>query len=139
MIHVWLSALSALSLLTAVGLVLVWLRGRRRLRRVEDALQAALDALHGDVRALCTTSSRAGDQLLDLERRTRRLMEQQEQLEMKSPVTGSYRHAIALARRGADTEALVQTCGLSRGEAELVELLHRSGDHSVETQDMKVN
>lgn len=135
----WLSALSALSLLTAAGLALAWHRGRRRLRRVEEALQAALDGLHGDVRALCTTSSRAGDHLLDLERRTRRLMEQQEQLEMKSPVTGSYRHAIALARRGADKEALVQTCGLSRGEAELVELLHRSGDSSSEKQQHKIN
>ncbi len=39
-----------------------------------------------------------------------------------------YEHAIHLVQKGADVNDLVTTCGLSQGEADLVNLLHRISD-----------
>ncbi len=40
----------------------------------------------------------------------------------------SYEHAIHLVQKGVDVNELVSTCGLSQGEADLVNLLHRISD-----------
>jgi len=44
-----------------------------------------------------------------------------------------FNEAIIFAKRGADARKLIDTCGLSHGEARLVELLH--GSENVNTSD----
>ena len=67
---------------------------------------------------MCASARHVGDRLLILEREVRRLGEALNLLEMKRAPVGHYRHAIALAARGASAEELITSCGLARGEAE---------------------
>ena len=111
--------------------------GCRRLKRVRGVRRRA-DERH--LHVLCGSLRELGDRLLGLESDLRRLMERQDQVEMRAPTTEYFKHAIALVRRGASLEDLVSACGLAKGEAELLHLLHhadgRSGDalkvHSAE-------
>ncbi len=54
------------------------------------------------------------------------LQTRQEQLELRDPDNRSYERAIQLVHRGASIEDLMASCGLSRGEAELVLAVNRS-------------
>jgi hypothetical protein len=63
--------------------------------------------------------------LTELERQLRRISEQQKQPPARDVPHPHYEPAIRLAQKGADVEDLVATCGLARGEAELIALLHR--------------
>ncbi len=115
---------------SAAGLALAglagWLLvGRRRLRAEE--LERRLAALERDLRALCATQARVGDRLRDAEAEIRRLGEVQGRLEMKAPGNGAYRQAETLAAHGASVEELVATCGIGRGEAALLRLVHHRG------------
>lgn len=96
----------------------------RRERAARVALEARVASLEGDHRVLCAAQARVGDRLLEVEQQVRGLLQGQTQLEMKAPATESYRHAISLVERGASTDELVSSCGLARGEAELVHLIH---------------
>ena len=78
------------------------------------------------LRALCGSLRELGDRVLVVEADLRRLMERQDQVEMRSPSTEYFKHAIALVRRGASLEDLISNCGLAEGEAELLHLLHHA-------------
>lgn len=52
--------------------------------------------------------------------------ERLEKLELSNAATGPYNQAAQLAARGRGTEELIETCGLSRTEAELMVKLHRT-------------
>ena len=120
--------LQAATLTAVVALVAVeWvrvLRGRRR----ERATDAALQRLREDVQALCTGAVNMGKHLAAMEQKIRRLSERQDQLELRDPSQQAYGHAIRLAQRGAEIDELIASCGLTRGEAELLLRLHRSGE-----------
>ena len=45
----------------------------------------------------------------------------------REPVSPAYEMASKLARRGAPREEIMETCGLSRGEADLISMLSRMG------------
>ena len=107
-----------------------YLCGCRQLKRVHGVRRRAEERhLH----ALCGSLRELGDRLLSLESDLRRLMERQDQVEMRAPSTEYFKHAIALVRRGATLEDLIADCGLAKGEAELLHLLHHAnGSHSGE-------
>lgn len=42
----------------------------------------------------------------------------------ETPGTGAFRQAIALSKHGATTRQLIDTCGLSQGEAHLIQTLY---------------
>lgn len=69
--------------------------------------------------------------LVELERRLRQVGEQQKQPSVRDTMHSHYEPAIRLARKGADVDELVATCGLARGEAELIALLHRKDTPAV--------
>lgn len=93
-------------------------------RRARATLARRIESLERDHRAACGAEAEVGDRLLEVEQQVRALVHGQTQLEMKAPASESYRHAITLVERGASTEDLVSRCGLARGEAELVHLIH---------------
>lgn len=78
------------------------------------------------MQAVCVGARGMGEAVVLLEDRLRRLTERQDELALREPDQGVYHQAIRLASRGASVEELVTTCGLPRGEAELVQILHRS-------------
>jgi len=50
-----------------------------------------------------------------------------DQLSLKEPAQQTYRHAVKLVKSGACINEVVESCGLSRGEAELIMLLNKMG------------
>ena len=130
-IQSWLAheafGLSAPLLLLAVsGLVflaaaLLLLRGRREFVR---HLHEIRDLQH-NIRAITAAAIGVGERVLELERRQRRLTERQEQLDIYDPANQSYEQAIRMVKGGADVSELVDVCGISESEAELVALMHR--------------
>jgi len=103
-------------------LLLNLLRGRRQGRAGRDP---RIESLQRDLRALASAAVGMGERVLEVERRQRRLAEQQQSLELFESANQPYEQAIHLAHQGADAEELVATCGLSRSEAELITMMHR--------------
>lgn len=113
------------ALVTVLVLVQVYqLLAVRRLRRQLYSRENQSSRHHDDFAALCKASVGAGDHLVRLEQQVRRLTERQEQIEMRSAGDRPYTQAIQMVQRGADISELVSKCGLTRGEAELIAMLH---------------
>ncbi len=125
--NLWLmAAVVLLAVIAVAGLV-----GQRRSAARQDA---AVRILQNDLRALCNAAVGMGDRVNQLERRLRQLSERQEalglrqeQFDQEDPEVRSYSQAIKMAHKGAPVDDLIEVCGLSRGEAELVAMMHRLG------------
>ncbi len=110
-----------LVLLTGFG---VWsVISRQILTHRIDQMQEDLVSLERDLSAVCTSASRAGDRLVDAENRNRLIAKRQTEFEASMPNTVRYKQAESMLRRGAADEELINSCGLSRGEAELLRCL----------------
>lgn len=126
---------STLALITFVfafvGLALLGLGvacgyGFAAIRRTRSALAVAetqIGALRREVEAATAVAVRAGERLRKLEQATGQMGERLGQLELRGEGR-PYDQAIALVQRGADADRLVRNFGLSRGEADLVALVH---------------
>ena len=90
-------------------------------------LEAELQEAREHTAQLAQGVSQAAGACVVMQQRIDSLSERQEQLRHLDEESGSYRHAIRLAREGGSVEQLVQDCGLNRGEAELVIALHGAG------------
>lgn len=111
----------AISSLVFLCTALAMLHGRRKfikhLHEIRD--------LQNDIRAITAAAIGVGERVLELERRQRRLAERQEQLDIYDPANQPYEQAIEMVKNGADVQELVDVCGISESEAELVALMHR--------------
>jgi len=87
-------------------------------------LSESVAHLQGDMNALCSGSVGVGKRINRLETKSRLQAERQTRLEHQTPDLQSYGNAARLANKGADVEELVDHCGLSRGEAELILFLN---------------
>ena len=122
MIDNWLLA----PVLIVIPLLVAWevLRGiryQKQMRQQDNAMRR----LQSDLHALCAGSISMGKHISALEQRLHRMTERQDQLELRDPVQQAYAHAIRLAQQGADVGDLMDRCGLSQGEAELLLRVHR--------------
>ncbi|MGM0412949.1 MAG: DUF2802 domain-containing protein [Pseudomonadota bacterium] len=111
-------AVALLALLMAVVALVTMRRERARLAREAEVVR-------GDMRALVSAAVGVGERVMRLERQLTQLAERQDQLDLNDPAHQSYQQAIRMARRGSDMNELIEVCGLTRGEAELVTMLHR--------------
>ncbi len=112
---------------TTVLLAIVCLALFRKLKRAQEYLvdmQNKLDQSQSDVRALCTGAVGVGRRLNRIEAKLRIQNERQDKLELNEPSLQVYGQATRMAKKGADLDELVNTCGLSRGEAELIVMLN---------------
>ncbi len=96
----------------------------RRLRALLRSREAQTLRQRDDFAAMCKASVGAGDQLVRLERQVRRLTERQDQIEMRTASDRPYTQAIQMVQHGADVDELIAKCGMTRGEAELIAMLH---------------
>lgn len=96
-----------------------------RSQRTNRRQRAELLQLRSDIRALTTSSVGVGGRVLELERRLRRLAQRQEEFDIYESANQPYEHAIAMARKGANVNEIEDMCGVSRNEAELIQMMHR--------------
>jgi len=106
--------------------------GLRQFRREQSLLRGRcgdagerIHQLEQELGALCNASVGAGEHVLRLEQQMQRIIERQNGLEMRPPGDRPYNQASQLVNKGADIDELVDTCGLTRGEAELLVMMQR--------------
>ncbi|ACL72434.1 DUF2802 domain-containing protein [Thioalkalivibrio sulfidiphilus] len=120
-----LVAVAALICAAMAAGIALWAMARvRRLGRRVMIQETALLSLRGALSAVCSSEMATDQRQAEVERRLRQLAEQQEQLLLRDPDQGPYQHAMRLATQGASREELMKTCGLTRGEADLLLALH---------------
>jgi len=103
------------------------LRGEQTEIREQHACACErINQLEQELAALCNASVGAGEHVLRLEHQMQRNIERQNGLEMRA-VAGDrpYNQASQLVNKGANIEELVDTCGLTHGEAELLVMMQR--------------
>lgn len=115
----WLILITSSLVLFVVSLML--LRSRKRL---ESHLKEIRDLQH-DIRAITAAAIGVGERVLILERRQRSLTEKQEQFDNYDPANRTYEQAIYMMKNGASSQELMEMCGISESEAELMALMHR--------------
>ena len=114
--------------LVAAGVA--WYTARRvrdehaRLRRTLALQETAILSLRGALSAAFAGEFGQEQRQERIERRLRELAERQEAMLMNDPETRPYAQAIRLVQKGADTATIMENCGLTRGEAELIVALH---------------
>lgn len=118
-----------IAVIVVVAVVALLLQRRTVIRQ-----QATITSLQADLRALCNAGVTMGERLHQTERRVKQLTQQQEALGMRQeqinkeePEARAYAQAIKMAQKGASVDDLMDVCGLSRGEADLVAMMHRLG------------
>jgi hypothetical protein len=115
------AAAAALVLLGALVLI-EGVRHARTSRRFA-AIDAQFEALKADLAAATGIGIRAGERLRRLDQLSTQMSERLGQIELRGEGR-PYDQAIALSQRGADAGRLMSHYGLSRGEADLVSLVH---------------
>ncbi len=138
MLIAWLAAFAVVALwlawlsrrISCLQRDVVSLREQLSWRRAELlGLRGALSALADECRTQEPSANAPNDQLeqrlFALEAEQKRLLARQEQVELRDPDSRSYERAVQLVHRGASLDDLMTSCGLGRGEAELVLAMHR--------------
>ena len=117
--------------IAAVVAVLISLKALRTQQQTQASMLAKLAVIDRDLGVLCSSASTAGDRLVHVERRSRELFARQDSIATTGAGSAHYRQAHALLERGATADELVRTCGMARGEADLVAYLHRDSASSL--------
>ena len=120
-ITVLLAASSLLLALASLGLAVVW---RRSHQQALFAGQAVI-ALQRELAALAGSARERSRRTNAIQAQVERLVSRVDSVEYRAPSAQSFNRAIHLAHQGQSTEELVQRCGLSQAEAELVISLHQ--------------
>lgn len=122
----------------SVAIVLVMsLFSFKRQRKLQLEQSISMQMLQRDLRALANAAVGVGGRVLEIERQQRKrpaAVQLQEHvtpqastapLEFYNPNNQPYEQAIRMAQTGATVEDIVNVCGLSKSEAELVSMMHR--------------
>lgn len=117
-----IAVLAAVALGAVVAAACQWYAAAA-LRRALAATDARVEALRREVEGATAIAVRAGERLRKAEATALQLAERLGQLELRGEGR-PYDQAIALVQNGADADRLVRSFGLTRGEADLVTLLH---------------
>ena len=119
---------SGLLLGVLIATLVALLLGQRRLALRQRELQASLDAriarLDSKLGEYQQSNIRMGEELLALRERLAQLDNKQQRLEQQDVQSLPYNQASRLVSMGASLDDLMQACGLSRSEAELMLKLH---------------
>jgi hypothetical protein len=108
---------------TLATMLLFWVMMQRS-RKAQQQLHEQIDSLRTDINALYSGAVGIGKRLNNIERKLRLNSERQDKLELRDVDQASYDHAARLVKKGAEVNELVDSCGISKGEAELIKLLN---------------
>jgi hypothetical protein len=110
----------------ALSLVLIQsvLQGRQ-IRQLRASLKTRCDTLGRELHATTSGSMGVGQRLVACERQLHELRITMEEMRQNDPLRISYDEASRLVDLGANIDDLMNTCGISRPEAELVTALKK--------------
>ncbi|QSP94377.1 DUF2802 domain-containing protein [Marinobacter salinisoli] len=114
--------------LTAGAMLFVLIQGmvtRRQIRKLQAAVKDRCDTLGRELHATTSGSLGVGQRLVVCERQIHEMRTTLEEMRQNDPLRISYDEASRLVDLGADIEDLMNTCGISRPEAELVSALRK--------------
>ena len=120
----WAMTALAFSLLVVQGM-----RHRARMNALEEKLKQRCDDLGRELHAVSSGSFGVGRRLVACEQSLHSLQGAMEEMRLNDPLRVPYDEASKLVEMGADTDDLMNSCGISRPEAELVSAL-RKGRHT---------
>lgn len=124
-------------LLVAVAAVLIMsLFSFKRQRKQQEQQSLSMQSLQRDLRALANAAVGVGGRVLEIERQQRKrpvivASSEPVQTQAVSPIefynssSQPYEQAIRMVQTGASVDDIVNVCGLSKSEAELVSMMHR--------------
>lgn len=124
---VWTLLLALVCLWMLPGLV-VWRRARTGRAHLDARLKLAeqqLTALQSQLALLAGTGSATSRHLGDVRTQLQSLAERPPAAATLPPLSSGYLRAVDLAGEGANADDLVQSCGLSAGEAQLLVSFHQ--------------
>lgn len=98
---------------------------RRQVRKLNELVKDRCDSLGRELHATTSGSLGVGQRLVACERQIHELKTTLEEMRQNDPLRISYDEASRLVDLGADIEDLMNTCGISRPEAELVSALKK--------------
>lgn len=114
--------------LTAVAIGLVLLQSisqGRQIKALRSSLKERCDTLGRELHATTSGSMGVGQRLVACERQLHELRNSLDEMRQNDPLRISYDEAARLVDLGADIDDLMNTCGISRPEAELVSALKK--------------
>lgn len=117
-------ALMLASGLGFIGITLAMVQGRS-LRQFKRRQQLENQRFHDDMRALSKAAVGMGQKVLDTERRLNDVLKKQFTILNSQPEHPSYDQATRLIKMGATEQDLVNSCGFSHAEAELLLSLNK--------------
>ena len=143
----WQLALLFLSLGIAVAAVMVVIvmanRSAREAKVSEQRLSKRIDVLESELSAMMDGAFGVANHLQKVETNLKDTVQRQEQLQQRDMGNLPYNEAVRLASKGAGVDELVEHCGLTRSEAELVEMLHKKSPPMItsehEIQDVEAS
>lgn len=125
MMNISFEVIAIAALATALVTLMVAYSKHAQMRAELEEQQALLTSMQSDIRAVCAGAVKLGEHMAQMEQRTHRLGQRQDQLEMSGSGSQSYRQAKKMMHKGAQLEEVMADCGIARGEAELVALSER--------------
>ena len=114
--------------LTSAALFLVFVQGVMlgcQNRQLKATLKDRCDTLGRELHAATSGSMGVGQRLVVCERQLHELRSTIDEMRQNDPLRISYDEASRLVDLGADIDDLMNTCGISRPEAELVSALRK--------------
>ncbi len=123
-------------MISAVAVLILSLFSFKRQRIQQQSQLLSMQSLQRDLRALANAAVGVGGRVLEIERQQRKRPvivknDSEEQQPLNLPVefysssNQPYEQAIGMAQTGASIKDIVNVCGLSQSEAELVSMMHR--------------
>ena len=121
-------------MVSVVAVLIISLFSLKRQRKLQELQSISMESLQRDLRALANAAVGVGGRVLEIERQQRKrpaIVSSQTDSQTTAPVDfyGSsnqpYEQAIRMAQTGANVDDIVNVCGLSRSEADLVTMMHR--------------
>ena len=133
-IHVTEILMVSVTVLLVISLISI-----KRQRKLQELQSLSMQSLQRDLRALANAAVGVGGRVLEIERNQRKYPsvvpthpqsnssyhKSPEPVEYYSSSNQPYEQAINMAQTGATVNDIVNVCGLSKSEAELVSMMHR--------------
>lgn len=123
---IWI-ALGGMALFSIAGWVMAW-RSTARVEQLKQELDSMQSDLRRELAAVNMGSVGVGQRLITVEKRINLILEKQQDVTASNGYL-PYSEAADLMERGAEVKHLIDRCGLSEAEAELMSLMRGQVAH----------